>query len=607
MPAPPARELQIGRHRRLKIGDEARDDKRRAPRFIIGRQRVECGLEQGAGHLSLSAPVASCSARWLMSTPRVFSRPPTYCSCRSLTSAGFNSSAMVFASIEAGSNFGVLEFLHEEHQPPGVDGRGARAMRGYVEELDDRRRGEIGVGGALHVGRALGRLSQFLREVVERLAGAQLFHDFIGLGGQRLLRAVGSHGGLDDALHFLEALLARLFDFGDLEPDMAAVARRHCVIVHADVGGEDRLDEIGAARQPGDLLAGPVAARLVDGVYGHRRESDGIRNFREGLAGRALVLDGVAQLTRLRGRFQACDFRAQFSRGLFIALREDAGRDLAHLGDHDPESGRHGFGDARRGKRENRVGDFRIAEIARLDQAEIGVLLIDFALGDQRVEGKAALEPGDGLAGLYLRLEDDLPHFALFGRSIALGLDLVIELAHVLFRDLGRLGERRRSHGERRRRAIFLGAERLFVILVIFLQLLVGRRGNRADGGERQHEIVDRARLVAEAVDRLHHQPRRLDAQGHGVRQRLAQIGAFLVGEEGALGDAGVADDLLESVGSNWPVGPWKTFSDFEQTLDAFVADRETERTSLLVERGVGDETLEHILVEAGADALPLW
>ena len=82
--APIARELEIGGDRRFEIGDQPGHDQLRPISVVFGAEGVEVGLEQRAAHLSRSAPVAASKAFWLISTPSAFSRPPTYCSSRSL-------------------------------------------------------------------------------------------------------------------------------------------------------------------------------------------------------------------------------------------------------------------------------------------------------------------------------------------------------------------------------------------------------------------------------------------------------------------------------------------------------------------------------------------
>ena len=59
---------------------------------------------------------------------------------------------------------------------------------------------------------------------------------------------------VDGVLHLLEGLLARRLDAADLEPDIAAVARRHRVVVDADVGGEGGLEQIRRRREPSTAL-----------------------------------------------------------------------------------------------------------------------------------------------------------------------------------------------------------------------------------------------------------------------------------------------------------------------------------------------------------------
>ena len=65
-----------------------------------------------------------------------------------------------------------------------------------------------------------------------------------------------------------------------------------------------------------------------------------------------------------------------------------------------------------------------------------------------------------------------------------------------------------------------------------------------ADGGS--DEIVDRARLVAEPVDRGEQGDGRGDLAGDGFRHFLAQIDGALLAHEAALVEAVVAQDFLE-------------------------------------------------------------
>ena len=108
------------------------------------------------------------------------------------------------------------------------------------------------------------RQARLARKVVDRLPPTQLFDKLLSLGVQRFLLGFLAHRGFDLPLTSSIALLARLLDISHLEPDIAAVAGRHRLIVDAFVGGERGLEQV---RPPGKSARSSRSCRVpvVDG------------------------------------------------------------------------------------------------------------------------------------------------------------------------------------------------------------------------------------------------------------------------------------------------------------------------------------------------------
>ena len=441
----PARQFQKGRDRRFEIGDEpGRRQGGRPPRNRRRKRRRRARTLRRS--LFAVSAVAACSAFWLILTLIVFSSPPTYCSSRSLPQRRLQL---------LGDGLGLrrcrIEWRRrashdeEDERPPSTVAE--PAPPGGASKICTIVAGEDRAGGALHVGHM--RICSPSSPAHRRSAGRRdLLDEFVGLGGQRLLLGLLAHRGFDRVLDLVEALLARRFDVGDLEPDIAAVARRHRLVVDADVGGESGLQQIGSAGKLGDGLAGLVASSVVDRLDVARLEPRGGGGFGERLAGGALILDRVMQAAdfgrpcawrpRPRSSGSACSNVLEDTAGSIFATRETTMPKAL------PRSRRSRARARRRRSRRPWRRRSRAASPAR-DR----ILWIELPFGGQRVEGRPALEPGHRVLGLVFGLEDELADLALFGRAIALGLHVLVKFA-TSSAGHGGLGERGRGRREHR-------------------------------------------------------------------------------------------------------------------------------------------------------------
>ena len=79
----------------------------------------------------------------------------------------------------------------------------------------------------------------------------------------------------------------------------------------------------------------------------------------------------------------------------------------------------------------------------------------------------------------------------------------------------------------------------------------------------------------------------------------LAQIGLGLAGEEAALAEAGIAQGGVETVAAELARGVLQVGIGAHRGGDRVVGNRQAQRRGALIERGLGDQALQHFAVEA--------
>ena len=189
-----------------------------------------------------------------------------------------------------------------EHETRGfLIARGARrrVLGRFERGFDQLGRREAARLAALQVGCRYHIETGVGGELRQRGAGLELAEHVVGLGLQALGDLVVAPARFDLVLHLVERALARRRDAGDVEPEIAAVRQLQRIVVDPDVAGKRCGDHVRGLRQVGDRFAVRAAAGAVDRFDDARVEAEFLGGLGERGAGRALVLELVAQIAEL--------------------------------------------------------------------------------------------------------------------------------------------------------------------------------------------------------------------------------------------------------------------------------------------------------------------
>ena len=322
-----------------------------------------------------------------------------------------------------------------------------------------------------------------------------------------------------------------------------------------------------------------------------------LRGVDHARAAAAFVFHLVAQICDLGARALAGELFLQVGRDTRI-VGLDRRLDGADLDQRRAELALHRLAHLAGRQRKCRVRDGRVEDGRFGDEAEIDIGRLELALlGDvveRRSRGDAAAR---GLGFLHVR-EHDLRDLALLGRA-ELVLAQLEQFLRVLIGDLRPLADvfgRDRDKGDL---AIFGRAELGFVLVEIGGERLGRRRLDGAGLCRAKPQIVDRALLVLEMVQRLQQRLRRLESGRHRAGELTPQRHPALVGEIAPFGEAVLADDGLEARGIEAAAEAFEIGIGIDHAHGLGVGLPEPELPRLLVERGLGDDLLQHLAVEA--------
>lgn len=128
----------------------------------------------------------------------------------------------------------------------------------------------------------------------------------------------------------------------------------------------------------------------------------------------------------------------------------------------------------------------------------------------------------------------------------------------------------------------------------------VGGRGCRDGAGLRVGElqVVDRALFALKLAQRLHQRLRRFEAGGEAAGDLAAERDAALLGQVALLGEAELADQLLEAIGVELAVGALEVRILQDRLHGVGVGLAEPEPARVLVERCFGDRLLQHLAID---------
>ena len=289
--------------------------------------------------------------------------------------------------------------------------------------------------------------------------------------------------------------------------------------------------------------------------------------------------------TSLRARSVASSF---FSSGATLCIVGlDRRLDGADLDQRHAELALHRLADLAGRQREGRVRDRGIENARFGDEAEIDVGRGEIALlGDvveRRSRGDAAAR---GLGFLHVR-EDDLRDLALLGRA-ELVLAQLEQFFRVLVGDLRPLADVFRRDRDKGDLAIFGRAELGLVLVEIGGERLGRGRIDGAGLRRAKPQIVDRALLVLEMVQRLQQRLRRLEPGRDRAGELTPQRDPALVGEIARLGEAVLADDGLEARGIEAAAEALEIGIGIDHAHGLGVGLSEPELPRLFVKRGFG-------------------
>lgn len=339
------------------------------------------------------------------------------------------------------------------------------------------------------------------------------------------------------------------------------------------------------------------AAGAVDRVDRHGGEAELLGCVDDAGTAAARVFHLVVQLLHLLAGALLGEVALQAGRHAGV-VRLLAGFDLGDFEQHGAELSLHRLADFVQRQRERSRGDLLIEHLRLADLAEIEIGRLDAALLGEVGEAGAAGDLGAGRLGLFDIREHDLQDLALLRRR-QLVLALLEQLLRVGVRHLGPLGDRFRRHHQERDLAILGGAELRLVRVVERGE--VGGRGRRDGAGLRvsQLQIVDRALLVLKLAQRLHQRLRRLEAGGQAAGDLAAERDAALLGQIALLGEAELADQLLEAIGVELAVGALEVRILQDRLHGVGVGLAEPEPARVFVERGFGDGLLQHLAIDS--------
>ena len=316
-------------------------------------------------------------------------------------------------------------------------------------------------------------------------------------------------------------------------------------VVDADVGSVSGGEQLGLIGQV-ERGAFVVPALGVDRGDRARLEADGLGRFGERLARDARVLDLVVHGLHLAGDALGRDLLFQRVLDLVEGLRA-ARRDADDPHDRRTELALDDLADAVLRQRERGVGD-RLIEHRRLGGlAEIDVGSAQIARLDDVVEARSRLDLRLRVVGRGLVGEDDLLQLALLRRGEARVANLVVVGLGVVVGHVGGIGERARIDEQDFERAVFRRSILILALVEIGLEHVVGGGGNVARRARRQRDIVDRAGLRLDAGEQVDERLRRGEAVDQRRLDLLAHVGPALGDEEAALGEAGIAQGLIEA------------------------------------------------------------
>src|SRR4029077_2283602 len=334
---------------------------------------------------------------------------------------------------------------------------------------------------------------------LEPIAALELVEEIGRLGLEAGGDLVLAPARLAWALDFLERAIARRRDAGHGIPDVAAIGLDR-VVVDAHVGTKRGLYHTAEAAEIGERLFPRVAGGGV-GLGGGHRHLQLLRRLFERAAAGALVLDLVVDVPYLG--------LGAFGDDVLAYLRRDVGKRFVLCG-LDLGDGHDGRAEAaldRRAylallKRERGVGDGWIKDVRLGRHAKVEVLRLEPALGSERRETQALLEPGVGGLGLLHGREDDLLDVPLLRSDVtaAVLVEGAFDLLVGYLDPLAEFGGRAIDGDDL---AVLRRLEHDLARLEILIELVRSRLRNLARLRRPQRHIFDAALLVLVLIDRV--------------------------------------------------------------------------------------------------------
>ena len=436
----------------------------------------------------------------------------------------------------------------------------------------------------------------------ERGARLELVDDLGGLGVETLADLVVAPARLDALLDLVERAFPRRRDAGDLVPDESPAGDGQRIVLGADVGREGIVEDLDAFRQPLDRLVDRRPAGPIDRADGHERKLQLGRDLLQLGARGILVFDLVPDLVDLALGAIDRDLMLDLVLDLFERLGR-TGLDLDGAHDGGGEAAAHRAADRPRGKAECGLGDHGVDHLRLGDGAEIDVLVGQFAFRGQGIEGEPLGEPLSGSVCLFGIGEGYLLDLPALGNGVA-ALAQLVGAFGVLVADFDSLGELLGRNRDNHQLAIFRRPEHRLMRIEIGGELL--GRGHRdvAQLVAVEHDVIDAALLVLVAVDRLGRGLGRGEfADERGCELVAQRLPALLV-DEALLGEAGLADQLLEPARVELPVDAVKRRVVGDALGHVGVGNAEAELAGALVEGGLRDHLAEDLLLDAEGTGL---